>query len=138
MKPGYSVTTGVSIIAGKPVRFDASDATGATIMLAAGGCVVGLALDNNVSALCNNLTNFEYDSVRGNLISYVCGAGNEVEVGNDGRGDVFVTGDTFTVGTLVYSTAAGLISTTVLGNAIGRVTKTPASATDTLRIQLAI
>lgn len=139
MKPGYTPKSGVSIIAGKPVRFDPADTTGATIMLAAGGCVVGFALEDTVAAVCNTLTNFDYDNVnRGGLVSYVTGNGNEIEVSNDGRGDVFVTGDTFTIGAKVYSTAAGLISTTALGDSIGIVTKAPSSATDSLRIQIAL
>lgn len=135
-KPGYTPGTGVSILAGQPVRFDPSDNTGATICLAAGGCVVGFALESNVAPLS---TNYFYDDYnRGGLISYVAGDGNEIEVWNDGRGDIFVSTDSFTVGAPVYSTVDGKISVTALGTAIGIVTKAPVAATDSLRIQISL
>lgn len=137
-KPGYTVKAGVSILAGKPVRFDPTDTTGATIQLADGGCgTTGFALESNVAPLSLNMF---FDEVnRGGLISYVCGNGIEIEVWNDGRGDIFVTTDTFTPGALVYSSAAGLITTTAsVGGSIGKVTKAPSSATDSLKIQISL
>jgi hypothetical protein len=135
-KPGYKIKTGVSIVGGQPVRFDPADNTGATICLASGGSTVGFATGSNVSPLSNNYFYDDYD--RSGLMSYVCGNGNEIEVWNDGRGEVFVTTDTFTVGANVYATVGGKISVTALGGIIGIVTKAPSSATDSLRIQISL
>lgn len=134
-KPGYAVKTGVSICAGQPVRFDPADTTGGTITLADGGCsTIGIGLETNVAPLSMNYFYDEYN--KGGLMSYTCGAGNEFEVWNDGRGEIFVVTDTFTVGSLIYSSVDGKLTVTAgFGAAIGKVTKAPASATDSLKFQ---
>ena len=137
-KPGYNFKSGVTIVAGMAVMLASSDSTGATLDLARGGSCLGLALDQNLVPTCTLLTNFQYDAARSTLCSYMCGAGNEAEIWNDGSGNVFDTYSTFTIDAPVYATTAGLISTTVLGNMIGRVTKVPTSPTDSLKIQLVI
>ena len=131
--PGKTPKIGVSIIAGQPVRLDPADGSGATIMLAQGGCTVGFALETNVTPISPSY--FYDDYSRGGLLSYAAGAGQEFEVSNDVRGEVFVTTDTFTIGAKLYSNVDGKLSVTVLGDAVGIVTKVPANALDTLVFQ---
>ena len=138
-KPGYQPKSGVTFIAGLAATLASSDPTGQTLSIAAGGSCIGLVQENTTAPTCSLLTNFGYDQYnRGGLVSYVCGSGVEVELWNDGAGNVFDTYSTFTIDAPVYSTVNGLISPVVLGNIIGRVTKVPTSPTDSLKIQLSL
>ena len=132
--PGLTPKSGVSILAGNAVRLDPSDLTGSTITLADGGCgTTGFANESNVAPLSAWMF---YDDVnRGGLISFSKGSMN-IELFNDGRGDVFVRQDNYTPGELVYSNSVGLITVVAgAGAAIGKVVKAPASSTDSLIIE---
>ena len=135
-KPGKTVKAGASILSGIPVMLDPSDATGSTIMPQAGTTLpVGLALETNVAPLTANVFYDDYN--RGGLVSYMSGAGVEVEIWNDGRGVAYDTAQTYGIGQLVYA-KAGLVSNQAASAAIGQVTKVNTSVTDSLRIQLFI
>jgi hypothetical protein len=137
-KPGYTPKASVSILSGQPVMFDSADTTGATITLSDGSSnvTVGFALESNVAPLSSW---YFYDAYnRGGLISYVTGNGNEVEVWNDGRGCPFVVTDTYTVGSAIYASATGYVTSQVVGTPIGVVTKAPANALDSLIFQITL
>lgn len=135
-KPGYTVKTGQSILAGQPVMLDTADTTGATIMLADGATIVGFALETNVSPITMSYLYDDYN--RGGLISAVAGNGGELEVWNDGRGDVYDFTQTYTIRQLVYVGTDGKITNQANGNSIGFVTKAPAGVGTALRIQLTL
>ena len=132
-KPGF--TPNGAIIAGKAVTLDSSDISGKTIKVAgASDIVLGLALETTVAPLTNW---FNYDDYnRGGLVSAVSGSGFEVEVSDDGRGPVFDTAQTYAINDKIYVGADGVLTNQSGGQEIGFVTKAPATATDSLKIQI--
>lgn len=136
-KPGYTPATGISVLAGNPMNLDGSDTTGATIMKANGTtAILGFALESNVASVVTGVNYDDYN--RGGLISVCAGNGGEIEVWNDGRGDVYDTAQTYTINQPLYVGATGLITNQSNGSIIGFVTKVPTSATDTLRLQITL
>ena len=132
-KPGY--TPNGEIIAGKAVTLDSSDISGQTIKVAGtSDAVLGLALETTVAPLTNW---FNYDDYnRGGLVSAVSGSGFEVEVFDDGRGPVFDTAQSYAINDKIYVGANGVLTNQSGGTEIGFVTKAPATATDSLKIQI--
>lgn len=132
-KPGF--TPNGAIIAGKAVTLDSSDISGQTIKVAgASDIVLGLALETTVAPLTNW---FNYDDYnRGGLVSAVSGSGFEVEVYDDGRGPVFDTAQSYAINDKIYVGADGVLTNQSGGQEIGFVTKAPATATDSLKIQI--
>lgn len=132
-KPGF--TPNGAIIAGQAVTLDSSDISGQTIKVAgASDIVLGLALETTVAPLTNW---FNYDDYnRGGLVSAVSGSGFEVEVSDDGRGPVFDTAQSYAINDKIYVTDGGLLTNQTGGQEIGFVTKAPATATDSLKIQI--
>lgn len=132
-KPGF--TPNGAIIAGKAVTLDGSDISGQTIKVAgASDIVLGLALETTVAPLTNW---FNYDDYnRGGLVSAVSGSGFEVEVSDDGRGPVFDTAQSYAINDKIYCGADGVLTNQSGGQEIGFVTKAPATATDSMKIQI--
>lgn len=136
-KPGLTPKTGYTIIGGTPAMLDAADSTGQTIMPSQGSSnCIGLALETTSTFTDPTV---DYDNrARGGLVSYVCGAGNEVLIWDDGRGCPFDATQTYIVGQKLYAGTTGLVTNQVNGDAIGIVTKVPTSATDTMKLLLRI
>lgn len=131
-KPGK--TPSGDILGGNPVNLVVSDSSGNTIMVANGTTMpVGYAIETTVAY--SDPTRFYDDYARGGMVSYVCGSGVEIEVWNDGRGDVFDTTQSYKVNQKLYVNANGLISNQSNGDAIGLVTKAPANSSDSLKLQ---
>lgn len=132
-KPGF--TPNGAIIAGKAVTLDSSDISGQTIKVAgASDIVLGLALETTVAPLTNW---FNYDDYnRGGLVSAVSGSGFEVEVFDDGRGPVFDTAQSYAINDKIYVGADGVLTNQAGGQEIGFVTKAPATAVDSMKIQI--
>lgn len=132
-KPGFSYTG--EILAGKAVTLDSSDISGQTIKVAgASDIVLGLALETTVAPLTQWLNYDDYN--RGGLVSAVSGSGFEVEVYNDGRGDIFDSVQSYSINDKIYVGANGVLTNQSGGQEIGFVTKAPAVATDTMKIQI--
>lgn len=132
-KPGFAYNG--AIIAGKAVTLDSSDISGKTIKVAGTtDTVLGLALETTVAPLTNWFNYDDYD--RGGLVSAVSGSGFEVEVYDDGRGPVFDTAQSYSINDKIYVGANGVLTNQSGGTEIGFVTKAPATATDSLKIQI--
>lgn len=132
-KPGFSYTG--DIIAGKAVTLDSSDISGQTIKVAgASDIVLGLALETTVAPLTQWLNYDDYN--RGGLVTAVSGSGFEVEVFNDGRGDVFDSAQSYAINDKIYVGSDGVLTNQSGGQEIGFVTKAPAVATDSMKIQI--
>ena len=132
-KPGF--TPNGDIIAGKAVTLDSSDISGQTIKVAgASDIVLGLALETTVAPLTQWLNYDDYN--RGGLVSAVSGSGFEVEVFNDGRGDVFDSAQSYAINDKIYVGSDGVLTNQSGGQEIGFVTKAPAVATDSMKIQI--
>jgi len=77
----------------------------------------------------------DYD--RGGLVTAVSGSGFEVEVSDDGRGPVFDTAQSYAINDKIYVTADGVLTNQDGGGQeIGFVTKAPATAVDSMKIQI--
>lgn len=132
-KPGFSYTG--DIIAGKAVTLDSSDISGQTIKVAgASDIVLGLALETTVAPLTQWLNYDDYN--RGGLVTAVSGSGFEVEIFNDGRGDVFDSAQSYAINDKIYVGSDGVLTNQSGGQEIGFVTKAPAVATDSMKIQI--
>lgn len=132
-KPGF--TPNGDIIAGKAVTLDSSDISGKTIKVAgATDIVLGLALETTVAPLTQWLNYDDYN--RGGLVSAVSGSGFEVEVFNDGRGEVFDAAQSYALNDKIYVGANGVLTNQSGGTEIGFVTKAPVVATDSMKIQI--
>jgi hypothetical protein len=132
-KPGFSYTG--EILAGQAVTLDGSDISGQTIKVAgASDIVLGLALETTVAPLTNWLNYDDYN--RGGLVSAVSGSGFEVEVFDDGRGPIFDTAQSYAINDKIYCGADGVLTNQEGGQEIGFVTKAPATANDSMKIQI--
>ena len=132
-KPGFTYKG--EILAGKAVTLDSSDISGQTIKVAgASDIVLGLALETTVAPLTQWLNYDDYN--RGGLVSCVSGSGFEVEVYNDGRGDIFDSAQSYAINDKIYVGANGVLTNQAGGQEIGFVTKAPAVATDSMKIQI--
>ena len=132
-KPGFSYTG--DIIAGKAVTLDSSDISGQTIKVAgASDIVLGLALETTVAPLTQWLNYDDYN--RGGLVTAVSGSGFEVEIFNDGRGDVFDSAQSYAINDKIYVGSDGVLTNQSGGQEIGFVTKAPAVATGSMKIQI--
>lgn len=132
-KPGF--TPNGAILAGQAVTLDGSDISGQTIKVAgASDIVLGLALETTVAPLTNWLNYDDYN--RGGLVSAVSGSGFEVEVFDDGRGAIFDTAQSYAINDKIYCGADGVLTNQEGGQEIGFVTKAPATANDSMKIQI--
>ena len=134
-KPGF--TPNGAILAGQAVTLDSADVSGMTIKVAgASDIVLGLALETTVAPITNYFNYDDYD--RGGLVSAVSGSGFEVEIFNDGRGDIFDSSKSYALNDKIYAGANGILTNEEGGQYIGFVTKAPATATDTMKIQISL
>ena len=70
-KPGFTVRSGQTFYAGRPVNLDPNDSTGQTLMTGDGTTLaIGLALETTAASTIPNVFYDDYN--RGALISYVC------------------------------------------------------------------
>jgi hypothetical protein len=133
---GYSVKSGVNIVAGQPVVKDPGDSTGKTIVLAAGITqAFGIALETNFPF--EDPTRFYDDYARGGLVSTTL---NGIwEIWDDGRGSPYDTAQTYVIGQALYVNSVGQVTNDdTLGSIIGYVDKVPTSVTDSLVVKLVI
>jgi len=142
---GYSLAAGVTILAGQPLMLASATSVQPFNNAVTNSKPMGLALEDTlIDPLqgANGLTagqGYDYTNfARGGLYSYLCDGG-EVLLFNDGRGNPFNPGDTYTLNAPVYANSSGFITSTMGSNPlIGYVTNVIGSPVTQLQIKIVI